>query len=157
MTQFRYWTVSQQKTFHTDILTVWKHKVVTWYLPSDMRAGIDEDSLKVFGELWSFLLAVLDDIVGQVEERQLPAAFSWRTCKYIPLKSCFKICEGKSNLAIRYFAMKSNSLHYCTCFSSTYLSTLVLTYLLYILSMSTQWQWADRFFDNKSYSSLDKQ
>lgn len=44
-----------------------------------MRAGVDENRLKVFGELWSFLLAVLDDIVGQIEERQLPGAFSWRT------------------------------------------------------------------------------
>lgn len=41
-----------------------------------MGAGIDKDGLKVFGELWSFLLAVLDDIIGQIQERQLSVAFS---------------------------------------------------------------------------------
>ncbi len=55
--------------------------VVTSHLPGNMGAGIDEDRLKVFGELGSFLLAVLDDIIGQIQERQLPVAFSWRTHK----------------------------------------------------------------------------
>ena len=46
-----------------------------------MRAGIHKYSLKVFGELWSFFFAVLDDIVSQIQERQLPGAFSWKTQK----------------------------------------------------------------------------
>lgn len=41
-----------------------------------MGAGIDEHRLKVFGELGAFLLAVLDDIISQIQECQLPAAFS---------------------------------------------------------------------------------
>lgn len=44
-----------------------------------MGAGVDEDSLEVFGELGSFFLAVLDDVVGQIQESQLPAAFGWTT------------------------------------------------------------------------------
>ncbi len=32
---------------------------------------IDDDWCKVLGELWSFLLAVLNDVIGQVKEGQL--------------------------------------------------------------------------------------
>lgn len=51
------------------------------HVPGNMGASINKDRLKVFGELWSFLLAVLDDIIGQIQERQLPVAFSWRRHK----------------------------------------------------------------------------
>lgn len=46
-------------------------------LPCNMWTGVHEDRLKVFGEFWSFLLAVLDDIIGQIQKCQLPVAFSW--------------------------------------------------------------------------------
>lgn len=49
------------------------------FLPGNMGTGIDEDRFKVFGELWSFLLTVLNDIIGQVQEGQLPVAFSCTT------------------------------------------------------------------------------
>lgn len=41
-----------------------------------MGAGVHQDPFEVFSELRPFLLTVLDHIVGQVEEGQLPAAFS---------------------------------------------------------------------------------
>lgn len=56
-------------------------------LPCNMWTGIHKDRLKVFGEFWAFLLAVLDDIIGQIQKCQLPVAFSWDTI--------FKKCGGK--------------------------------------------------------------
>lgn len=32
---------------------------------------INDDRRKVLGELWSFLLAVLNDVIGQIKEGQL--------------------------------------------------------------------------------------
>ena len=39
--------------------------------PGHMFEGVHDDGCKVLGELWSFPLAVLDDIVGQVDKGQL--------------------------------------------------------------------------------------
>lgn len=44
-----------------------------------MWAGINKDRLKVFGEFWSFLLAVLDYVIGQIQKCQLPVTFSYET------------------------------------------------------------------------------
>lgn len=70
----------------------WSHENI----PGNMGAGIDEHRLKVFGELWAFLLAVLDDIISQIKERQLPAAFSWKTYETSPF--IIRLNINKENL-----------------------------------------------------------
>lgn len=48
-----------------------------------MFEGINNDRSKVLGELRSFLLAVLDDVVGEVEEGELPGYLG---CRQITVK-----------------------------------------------------------------------
>lgn len=55
--------------------------------PGNMGASIHKYRLKVFGEFWSFFLAVLNNIICQIKESQLPAAFSWNKEKQ-------HICKG---------------------------------------------------------------
>lgn len=37
-----------------------------------MFEGVNDDGSEVMGELWSFPLAILDDVIGQVKKGQLP-------------------------------------------------------------------------------------
>lgn len=73
-----------------------------------MGAGIDEHRLKVFGELGAFLLAVLDDIISQIQECQLPAAFSCKIHeKYLILNVSFnKINKENSQSDYQFLTFK---------------------------------------------------
>lgn len=90
-------------------------------LPCNMWTGIHEDRLKVFGEFWSFLLAVLDDIIGQIQKCQLPVAFSWdkfsenveeKTLEYILNHHAIRVLlviMSKMSLYRDFFFLKSLS------------------------------------------------
>lgn len=41
------------------------------YLPGDMPEGVHNDRSKVLCELWSLPLAVLDHVIGQIDEGEL--------------------------------------------------------------------------------------
>lgn len=45
------------------------------HIPRHVRAGIKEDSLKIPRKLGSFFLAVLDHIIGKIQESQFSAGF----------------------------------------------------------------------------------
>lgn len=48
-------------------------------LPGHVWAGIHQDAFEVFGELRTLFLTVLNHVISQIQERQLPVSFSWTT------------------------------------------------------------------------------
>lgn len=59
-----------------------------------MFEGINNDRSKVLGELRSFLLAVLDDVVGEVEEGELPGYLG---CRHRSV-NCGKLIQSRVKL-----------------------------------------------------------